>query len=247
MMRLAPLLLALFLTACSDECRRGSGCGVSDGPLASDFAIKPTLAGGDKLSNLGTEGLRVLIAPTFGRYAYYMSLRRLPSGCLPRDRRKGDGSDDRRACGTTQVGVRRTDQFDQSVATAAFFLPVEESDALFEELDTDLSRWTGPNWGGTDGTSVDIERVRNGRVKSMSSNASPPEDSGNPAAALRGDLLRILLAYGPSGFTPRSSDWHVRRADELDDPCNDPALAQPLDRGFGVGNSDCDAKARWPQ
>ncbi|MBX3594663.1 hypothetical protein [Sphingomonas sp.] len=190
------------------------------------------------------DGVRVLIAPTFGRYAFYLSLLRLPTGCPPRDRRPDDSSADSRACGPSRVDVRRIDQFDKSVATSRLFLPPEESDTLFATLDTRLTRWRGSNLGGTDGTGIALERVRDGRVTSMSSNISAGAD--NPAVMLSGDLHRILLAYGPDGFPPRSWDWNVRQPGDERDPCNEPALATPLERGFGLGDSDCDAAKRWP-
>lgn len=244
-MRSAPIALAIALAGCSSGGKDAYFRGTIDGPLAGDRAIPSGLSGGEKLSDLGAEGLRALVRPTFGRYAYYLSFQRLPPGCLPRDRLRSDGSNRSQACGTTRVRVRRTDQFDHSAATAGFFLPVEESDDLFEELDARLARWHGINFGGTDGTGVDVERVRDGRATSMSSNASPSRDRDNPAAQLRGDMLRILLAYGPAGFAPRSGSWDVRPPQDDGDPCNNPALAEPLDRGFGTGNSDCDAAARW--
>lgn len=241
-MRAAVLILSLALWGCGD--RNPHRSGTIDGPLSGNHAIPERASGGETLADLGPDGVRVLIAPTFGRYAYYLSLRRLPAGCLPRDRRPDDGSADGRACGPSRVDVRRIDQFDKSVATARLFLPPEESDALFDTLDARLGRWRGSNSGGTDGTGIDLERVRDGRVTSLSSNVyAGPE---HPAALLSRDLHRILLAYGPDGFAPRSYDWNVRQPGDNRDPCNDPALATPLDRGFGLGNSDCDAAKRWP-
>lgn len=243
MMRIAVAILSVALWGCSD--RNPHRSGTIDGPLSGDRAIPTRASGGERLADVGNEGLRVLIAPSFGRYAYYFSLRRQPTGCIARARLPHDVSAEARACGASRVHVRRIDQFDRTVAASHFFLPPEESDAFFEELDLRLSRWKGSNYGGTDGTGIEVERVSAGRVTSMSSNASAAHPD-NPAAQVSGDLHRILLAYDPSGFAPRSYNWDVREAGDTEDPCNNQALATPLDRGFGIGNSDCDAAKRWP-
>lgn len=239
-MRAAAIGVALLLASCSDRNSK-----IVEGPLTGDEAIPADVAGGERLADLGTEGLRVLIEPSFGRYRYYLSLRRSPRDCLPRDIRSDDGSDAARACGPTRVRARRIDQRAGRVQVAGFFLPAEESDDLFETLDARLQTWRGTTSLWLDGTGVSLERVRQGRVRSMTSNQPASADDGNPAARLRDDLLRILLAYGPAGFAPRAGDWNVRHGQSAEDPCNDTALATPLDRGFGAGDSDCDATARW--
>ncbi len=242
-MRAAVLILSLALWGCGD--RNPHRSGTIDGPLRGDYAISRQASGGETLAALGQDGLRVQIAPSFGRYSYYVAVRQLPAGCLPRVRRPGDGSADARGCGPARVDVRRIDQTNRTIATAHFFLPPEEGEMLLERLDARLDRWTGDNSGGTDGTGIDIERVRAGRTTSMSSN-SYSDDPGNPAVPLSIELHRALLAYGPRGFAPRSWDWHVARDDELGVPCEALDLAKPLDRGFGVGDSQCDAAKRWP-
>ncbi|MCR5869982.1 hypothetical protein LRS12_04025 [Sphingomonas sp. J344] len=240
-MRAAIFALALTATGCSDRDPHRSG--TIDGPLSGSHAISERASGGETLAGVGQEGLRVLIAPSFGRYAYYLSLRRLPKGCVTPDDPPKESSVGR-ICGPSRIDVRRFDQFDRTVTTARFFLPPWETHHLLEELDARLDGWSGRNSGGTDGTWVKLERVRNGQVTSMSSNDLP--DPGNPAAQLSGDLLRILLSYGPSGFAPRSGSWDVRAPGESAGPCDVTDLATPLDRGFGSGNSDCDATKRWP-
>ena len=241
-MRQVAIGVTLLLAACSDRSAE-----IAEGPLAGDAAIPADVAGGERLADLGAEGLRVLIQPSFGRYQYYLSLRREPQDCLPRELRRKDGSDDARACGPARIRARRIDRSDGRIQSALFFLPVEESDNLFEELDARLRSWGGANSMWTDGTSISLERVRQSRIRSMTSNQPASADGDNPAAQLQGDLLRALLAYGPVGFAPRSADWHVRHEQDSEDPCNTPALATPLDRGFGTGDSDCDAAARWPR
>ena len=233
----------LFRSGCGD--RNPHRSGTVEGPLRGDRAISLQASGGETLSAFGQDGLRVLIEPSFGRYSYYLSLRQLPAGCVPRARRPHDGSADARGCGPARVDVRRIDQTNASIATARFFLPPEEGDMLLERLDAQLARWNGDNSGGTDGTGIDFERVRDGRTTSMSSN-SYSDDPGNPAVALAIDLHRALLAYGPRGLAPRSWDWHVARDDESGGPCETLDLATPLDQGFGVGDSPCDAAKRWP-
>ena len=213
--------------------------------LSGRLAISSEASGGEKLSDLGREGLRVLIEPSFGRYAYYVTLRWVPAGCIPRDRAKRDGSDSARLCHASHVRARRIDAATGAIALAQFHVPREDGDAVLEQLDARLAQWKGPNFASTDGTSVSLERVRDGQVRSMSSNSSPSYGIDNPAAQLRGDLLRILLAYGPAGFAPRAEDWHVDRPGEDWGACR-PGLAAPLDRGFGTGDSDCDAAKRWP-
>jgi hypothetical protein len=240
-MRMGAIGAILLLAACSDR-----NAEITEGPLNGHAAIPADVAGGEQLSDLGTDGLRVLIQPSFGRYHYYLSLRRLPQDCLPRELRRRDGSDSARACGPTLIRARRIDRGDRRFRDALFVLPVEESDNLFEELDARLRTWRGARSRWLDGTGISLERVGQGRVRSMTSNQPALADGDNPAAQLQGDLLRILLAYGPAGFAPRRADWNVPLDEEAEDPCNDPALAMPLDRGFGTGNSDCDATARWP-
>ena len=245
-MRLATLALALVASGSAAQERRYDPQleGTLPRPLSGRLAISSEASGGEKLSDLGREGLRVLIKPSFGRYAYYVTLRWLPEGCIPRDRVKRDGSDRARMCQASHVRARRIDATSGTTVLAQFHVPREDGDAVLEQLDARLARWEGPNFVSTDGTGVSLERVRDGQIRSMSSNGSPQFDVNNPAAQLRGDLLRILLAYGPAGFAPRAEDWHVDRPGEDWGGCS-PGLAQPLDRGFGAGNSDCDAAKRW--
>jgi len=239
-MRIALLTLSVLLTACSERAAQ-----VIDGPLPEDRAISLSDSGGERLATVGADGFRMLIAPSFGHYRYYLSLRRLPAGCVPRSRQRDDGADAGRGCGPALLNVRRIDQKVGQVRAATFFIPGEEAEALVEELDARLDQWRGTNARWSDGTGVALERVRNGRVRSMDTNQPAFDAPDNPAAQLKGDLHRILLAYGPGGFAPRSSDWQVRGAEPEDDPCNQPELATPLNQGFGVGDSDCDAARRW--
>ena len=241
-MRVAIIILGFALYGCGDRDPHRSG--TVAGPLRGDYAISRQASGGETLTAFGQDGLRVLIAPSFGRYHYYLSLRQLPSGCLPRDRLPDDGSADGCSCGPARVDVRRIDQTDRRIATARFVVPPEEGELLLARLNAPLERWHGENFSTLDGTVVAIERVRAGQTMSMSSNTYAT-DPANPAPQLSTDLHRILLAYGPTGFAPRSGDWHVPHDPIGEDPCNDPALATPLDRGFGVGDSDCDAAKRW--
>lgn len=246
-MRIAAIALALAATGSDAQERRHDPQleGTVTAALSGRLAISSEASGGEKLSDLGRDGLRVLIEPSFGRYAYYATLRWTPSGCIPRARARTDGSDRARICQASRVRVRRIDAASGTVAFAQFHVPRQDSDALVEQLDIRLARWEGPNFVSTDGTGVSLERVRDGQTRSMSSNGSPQFDVNNPAAQLRGDLLRILLAYGPAGFAPRAEDWHVDRPGDDWGGCS-PGLAQPLDRGFGAGNSDCYAAKQWP-
>ncbi|RYD61801.1 MAG: hypothetical protein EOP58_14235 [Sphingomonadales bacterium] len=246
-MRLVAIALALAATGSDAQERRDDPHleGTVATPLSGRFSISSDASGGETLTDFGQDGLRVLIEPSFGRYAYYLTLRWIPSGCIPRDRAKPTGSERARMCQASHIRVRRIDAASGATALARFHVPREDGDAVLEQLDARLVRWQGPNFASTDGTSVSLERVRNGEVRSMSSNASPQFDVDNPAAQLRGDLLRILLAYGPAGFAPRAENWHVDPPGENWGGCSR-GLAQPLDRGFGTGNSDCDAAKRWP-
>ncbi len=238
----ALFALALLLAGC-DRAEPPVAKGTTNGPLPDGAAISAA-SGGERLSDLGRDGFRVLIAPSFGRYRYYVSMRRLPIGCIPRARSTLDEKPSQVACGPGQFRVRRIDATSGSVDGARFVLPVDESETLVRELDARLARWSGMSLA-LDGTGFDLERVSDGRIVSISGNASSGEVD-DPTTWLSHELLRILLAYGPTGFAPRSSSWHVREADDAGDPCNNPGLATPLDRGFGTGNSDCDAAKRWP-
>jgi len=240
--RISLLILPVLLAACSEPGAERIGK-VIEGPLSGDRAISATDSGGEPLARVGSDGFRVVIQPSFGRYRYYLSLRRLPAGCLPRARQRDDGPDRGQDCGPGRISARRIDQNDGKVRTAEFFVPGEEVDALVGDLDARLTRWRGTDTVTFDGTRVSLERVRNRSVRSVDTNNDEPD---NPASQLRRDLHRILLAYGPTGFAPRSTDWSVRSVAERDS-CNNPELATPLDRGFGVGDSDCDAAKRWPR
>lgn len=246
-MRLAAIALALVATGGDAQERRYDPQleGTVTVALSGRLAISSAASGGEKLTDLGRDGLRVLIEPSFGRYAYYVALRWVPSGCIPRDRAKSDGSVRARLCQASHVRVRRIDADSGKVALAEFYATRQDGDALLEQLDARLAQWKGPNFPSTDGTGVSLERVRDGQVRSMRSNSSPSYGIDNPAAQLRGDLLRILLAYGPAGFAPRAEDWHVDRPGEDWGGCS-PGLATPLNRGFGAGDSHCDAAKRWP-
>ncbi|MBA4760222.1 hypothetical protein [Sphingomonas sp.] len=247
MMRLGAIALALVATGSDAQERRYDPQleGTVTVALSGRLAIPSAASGGETLADLGQDGLRVLIEPSFGRYAYYVTLRWVPSGCIPRDRARPTGADGARMCRAAHVHVRRNDAASGATALARFHIPREDGDAVLEQLDARLARWQGPNFASTDGTGVSLERVRAGHVRSMRSNSSPQYDIGNPAAQLRGDLLRILLAYGPAGFAPRAEDWHVDPPGADWGGCS-PGLAAPLDRGFGAGNSGCDAAKHWP-
>lgn len=208
-MRAAAVLLALALAGCSPEPKPADFAveGVRAGPLAADDAINAQLSGGEKISDLGCNGLRAVVDPFDGPYSYYLSVRS-NVGCRAR---AGVQSAD--VCDETRVQVRRVTRTGQVDASANFLIPANEGRRLFSDLDWRIAHWKGSNIPDLDGTSIRFERVLDGKIWSMWSNAEPSQDRTNPASLLLADLLRILRVYGPSGFAPDRPGWHVMPPD----------------------------------
>jgi hypothetical protein len=135
-----------------------------------------------------------------------------------------------------------------------FHIPVADYRALVEAVDGRLARWLGPNHlmhdpatGAqrivimADGTSTALERVRDGKVRSVGNNYDDGIAPHNPAAFARAEVQRLLLLFGPAGKVPRRDDWAVSggRPSHSDDPCLTFDFAQPDPDGWGVGEDDC--------
>lgn len=205
----AAVLLALALAGCSPEPKPADFAieGVRAGPLAADDAISAQLSGGEKISGLGCNGLRAVVDPFDEPYSYYTSLRS-DVGCRPRAGvQSADIGDE------TRVQVRRVTRTGQVDASANFLIPANEVRRLFSALDWRIAHWKGSNFADLDGTSIRFERVSDGKIWSMWSNAEPSQDRSSPASLLLTDLLRILRVYGPAGLAPDRPSWDMTPPD----------------------------------
>jgi hypothetical protein len=121
------------------------------------------------------------------------------------------------------------------VGTFEFFVPEEDYREIVHDFDRTAPRWPGTTRLWTDGTGLEIERVRDSDIWSMSTKASGR--LVDPGARLSRGVQRLLLAYGPSGATPRNYDWTVQPDDDY--PCGGADLNTPDADGFGIGNDAC--------
>ncbi len=227
---------------------------VADGPLESwpPFARLPPLA------DAGDNALRVRISPTFSYYGYVVDFAPQPRGCLTP---YGGNADDidrdaprfcRDVLVTYRIARKGEGTSPDRSGTWTFHIPVTDYRALVEGVDPRLDRWKGVDNGPpradgsveivivSDGTSVGVERRKDGKVRSMSNNYGDDLAIGNPASFAKSQVQRLLLLYGPSGKVPRDADWNVNgRTDRPDDPCALPVFATPDPDGYGVGRDAC--------
>jgi hypothetical protein len=210
---------------------------IADGPLAEK--LHPRL---EPLETLGRNGMRVSIAPSFGLHVFVVDFIPQPLGCylpgpdLDEERYRREG------CGL--IAVRYTiiggaEAPEPRLRRFRFHVPEEEYRALVQDYDRLAARWSGSSGGVLDGTSVGIEQWREGRLRSMESNAPILFEPGNPAARALLDVHRLLLAYGPSGAVPRSSSFTIEPQSEADYPCMGQTFATPDPDGFGAGEDPC--------
>ncbi|MBO9582148.1 MAG: hypothetical protein J7498_14755 [Sphingobium sp.] len=123
-----------------------------------------------------------------------------------------------------------------------FHIPVEEWRAFAEGLDQRLDGWQGRKWSAADGTTAAVERIRDGRIRSVVNNIAEYEAPLNPAYFAQTETQRLLLLFGPSGIVPRTSNWTVRKDGDPDWPCSSQQFATPDPDGWGIGEDRC---ARW--
>jgi hypothetical protein len=195
---------------------------ITPGPAALDDVRLFSLPDAGRLRLLGAEGVRVMIRPSFGEVDYDIYLSRggldIPSKAKALVRV------------VSKHGAPREYQFD---------IPDEDLMVTLDAYDLRARRWMGETGLGADGTAIFVERVRDGAITSMHSNSNAGWSPGNPAVQLGSDVLRLMLAYGPSGVFPRSYDWHVSAGEHADYPCAGYDLNGADPDGFGVGADAC--------
>ena len=195
---------------------------VMPGPIPADDAKLFELPGPNRLRLLGTDGMRVMIRPSFGELYYDIYLS--PGGL--------------KLTASPKVLVRVIYRQAARAREYQFDMPSEDLEMTLLAFDSRTRTWSGDG-GSMDGTSVFVERVKDRKIISMHTNSEPSWSPNNPAAQLRSDLLGLMLAYGPSGIFPHSYDWHVVAEEHHERPCNGLDLNAPDADGFGVGDDDC--------
>lgn len=164
---------------------------INEGPLPANvraiYRLPPT-----HLRVLGGDGVSVSIRPSFGAVDYDLDL--APAGLVLPGRP------------TARLWVRPKGG---SPREYRFHVPWEDLEVTLQAFDARARRWRGQRGMSTDGTPIMVERVKEGQVTSIDTNAATNWEPANPAAQLRTDLHALVLAYGPTGSIPRSYDWHV--------------------------------------
>ena len=186
--------------------------------------------------------IRLQIAPAFGRYDYVLDFTPRPANCLMlwRDR-DFDDAEIKRRCDIIAVRVWRSasenEDNQEAAESRAFYVPEEDYRDVIQSFNSRLKSWRGRRLGMTDGTWVGLEQSHKGRIGSMTANAGEmPSD--NPLSQLTRDAHRLVLAYGPTNFFPRSYDWHSIADPSA--PCWG-KLAGVDPNGMGEGDDACAA------
>ncbi len=182
----------------------------ASGPLDDLYVVERAKL---KLASLMQDGaMRLQIAPSFGRYDYVLDFTPQPVGCLMMWRdRDFDDAEVKRRCGIIAVRVWRSasDNADSQrpAESRAFYVPEDDYRDVMQSFNSRLTGWRGRRSGMMDGTWVGLEQFYKGKMGSMTANVGEmPAD--NPLSQLARDAQRLAMAYGPSGFFPRSYDWH---------------------------------------
>ncbi|HEX8193096.1 MAG TPA: hypothetical protein VF552_09365 [Allosphingosinicella sp.] len=196
----------------------------------------------EPLSSLGRNGLRVSISPSFGLYHFVADFIPQPLDCYIPAERLDQHRYEVEGCG--MIAVRYTifgrDQAPEPhIRRFNFHVPESEYREAVAEFDGLARRWRGGSGGMLDGTSVGVEQFREGRLRSMQTNATIGAEPNNPAAHLLPSVHRLLLAYGPAAAVPRASGFTVEAAEANDFPCMGQAFADPDPDGFGTGQDAC--------
>lgn len=196
----------------------------------------------EPLASLGRNGMRVSISPSFGLYHFVVDFIPQPLDCyLPTDPFDQDRYE-REGCGMIAVRYTffgRDEAPEPRVRRFNFHVPEEEYRDAVAEFDRLARRWHGGSDGVLDGTSVGVEQFRDGRLRSMETNAPIGFEPNNPAAHLLPNVHRLLLAYGPAGAVPRRSGFTVEPREQTEYPCMGQTFAEPDPDGFGAGQDPC--------
>jgi len=126
---------------------------------------------------------------------------------------------------------------DEAVGRFSFVAPREDVWLAVERFFEWTAKWRGQPCFATDGTNFGAQWTTSDGVASVRSNCLRNSDAP-PVINLGLDVQRILLAYGPTGKTPRSADWHLPETSS-EYPCNNPELNVADLDGFGVGQDSC--------
>jgi hypothetical protein len=247
MRTVAILACAMLLAGCERRDLPGwwpeaLGGRPAPGRLSAGPLPEPLHPGLEPLASLGRNGMRVSVSPSFGLYHFVADFIPQPLDCyLPTE-----PADEERyeAEGCWMIAVRytvlgRDEAPEPRIRRFNFHVPEQEYRDAVEEFDRLARPWRGGSGGGLDGTRVGVEQFRDGRLRSMATNAPIGFEPHNPAAHLLPNVHRLLLAYGPAGAVPRASGFTVRPAEESDYPCMGQTFADPDPDGFGAGEDPC--------
>lgn len=189
--------------------------------------------------------MRLQVAPSFGVYDYVLDFTPQPAGCLMMwNIRDLNEADIKRRCQIISARIWRSASENEGtpmpVESRAFYLPTGDYQDALQSFNERLKGWKGSDGLTVDGTWIGFEQVHGNRHGSMTDNASesPVE---NPLPQLVRDMQRLVLAYGPAGFFPRSYDWHSIA--DPDNPCS-VGLAGTDPDGMGTGDDACAAWLR---
>ncbi len=211
-----------------------------DGSLEDGYVIKRAKL---ELPSLTQDGaIRLQIAPSFGQFDYVLDFTPQPSGCLMwRRNRNLSLTEVKNSCQIIAVSVWRSASENvgalKSLEKRRFFVPEEDYRDAILSFNERLKNWHGRRLGMADGTWLGLEQLHRGKVGSMTANAGE-WSSDNPLSQLVRDVQRLAIAYGPTGFFPRSYDWH-----NLSDPdyaCGMGFAGADPD-GMGAGGDVCAA------
>lgn len=214
-----------------------------DGPLKDAYVVERAKL---KLPALTQDGaMRLQVAPSFGLHDYVLDFTPQPAGCLMMwNIRDLHEADIKRRCQIIAARIWRSASENRGttmpVESRVFYLPPGDYQDVLQSFNKRLEGWKGFDGLTVDGTWIGFEQVHGNRLGSMTDNASE-SPAENPLPQLARDVQRLVLAYGPAGFFPRSYEWHSIADSE--NPCSG-GLAGTDPDSMGAGDDACATSLR---
>jgi len=215
-----------------------------DGALPADEYGPSIRTRAGSVSELGQNGIRFFVQPSFGKYHYKFVFLPRPKGCYPflQSENYMEIEKEKTLCQIYLVKMQRetlqnANQAPLSLTQHKFIVPEEDFREVLGDLEDRMKKWNGELGSWVDGTNLSIEYVREGNIRSMSSNA---HSADSPVSQFGSDVQRLALAFGPTGMIPRGYNWHADIAPES--PCSGLELNTPDKDGIGMGDDDCAKK-----